>query len=144
MKNTIFTLFLFLISIPLLAQEAEKKAIIKVIEGEHLAHCSRDFDKFASYYDQNENVIWGDGIRYSLKGWKEVEELLKPHYKENPSPEVPLVFYNYQISIADKKAWVTFDTKNKGGSNPVFKQQRILVKQKGEWKLVAMLFFPIN
>ena len=144
MKNTTFTLFLLLLSIHLLAQDTDKKAIIKVIEGEHLAHCSRDFEKYASYFDQNEKVLWGDGINYSCKGWEDVIALMKPWMEQNPKPQEASIFYNYQISVAGNKAWANFDKKNKGGTNPISKEQRILVKKNGEWKLVAMIFFPIN
>ena len=44
MKTTVFTLFLFLLSIPLLAQDSEKQAVIKVIEEEHKAFSNRDFE----------------------------------------------------------------------------------------------------
>lgn len=143
MKTAIIFLFLLLPSISLLAQDSEKQAIIKVIEDGHFAACERDFEKYASYFDQNEKVLWGDGINYSCRGWDEVVALVKPHYEKYPNPLETAIFYNYQISIAGAKAWATFDKKKKGGSDPISKEQRILVKKNGEWKLVAMLFFPI-
>jgi|GEM_PF-2041892 len=143
MKNLLSTAFLLLLSISLLAQNNEKQAIIEVIEGEHVAAASKDFNKFAGYYDQNENVIWGNGITYSYKGWAEVGKTIKSLMEQDPEPMDPSVFYNYQISIAGNKAWATFDKKEKGGSHPISKEQRILIKKNGEWKLVTALFFPM-
>ena len=144
MKRLTFC-FLFLLAGTLVtvAQDSEKQAIIEVIEGEHQAACALDFEKFGGYYDQSDKVFWGDGINYSLKGWDEVVAIVKPYFEQEPNPAEPAVFYNYQISIAGNKAWAAFDKKKRGGSAPISKEQRILIKKNGEWKLVAMLFFPM-
>lgn len=144
MKKAIFctcVLLIFVFSIK--AQDVEKQAIIDVIEGEHLAACAQDFETFSSFYDHGENVIWGNGVTYSFKGWTEVEKQVSQFMEQAPNPLEPSEFYNYQIWVAGDQAWVTFDKKNSGGSSPVSKEQRILVKKNGEWKLVVMLFFPL-
>lgn len=102
-----------------------------------------EVEAFSSFYDHNENVIWGNGLTYSFKGWKEVEKQIRPVMEQAPNPLEPSEFYNYQISVAGNQAWATFDKKNKGSNRPVSKEQRVLVKKDGEWKLIVMLFFTL-
>ncbi|MDN3687014.1 nuclear transport factor 2 family protein [Cyclobacterium jeungdonense] len=142
-KAIVYTCFFAVSVLTARAQNAEKQAIIHVIEGEHLAACAKDFDTFSSFYDHSENVIWGNGVSLSFKGWTEVENQLRPLMEQMPNPLEPSVFYNYQIAVAGDQAWATFDKKNRGATTPISKEQRILVKKDGEWKLVVMLFFPL-
>lgn len=142
-KAIVYTCVLWLCVFSVNAQNAEKQAIIEVIESEHLAACAQDFETFSSFYDQNEKVIWGNGLTLSFKGWSEVANKVKQLMDQTPNPVEPSIFYNYQIAVARDRAWATFDKKNKGQSTPVSKEQRVLVKKNGEWKLVVMLFFPL-
>ena len=142
MKNLGFIfLFLCVSAISGIAQESEKEAIIKLIEKEHLAMSKLDFETYASCFEHSERVLWGDGINYSWKGWEKMSHEVKS-WMEGATPREPQIFYNYQIQIAKDKAWATFNKKWKNGDKPISKEQRILIKKDGEWKLVAMIFFP--
>jgi len=59
------------------------------------------------------------------------------------STGIPDAIQLENLTNAGNKAWATFDEKEKDGSRPISKEQRILIKKSGEWKLVTMLFFPM-
>jgi len=142
-KINLLIVLILLIGLTVNAQKAEKSAIIKVIEAEHLAYAQRNLEKMASYYAQSENSVAGDGITFTAKGWEENFKGYQSYFADNPDPIEPSIGYNYDISISGDKAWVTFNQKKKNAEKDSTKQLRILVKQKGEWKISGMLFFEL-
>ncbi len=77
------------------AQDAEKTAIIKVIEAEHFAYSQRNLEKMASYYAKSENSVSGDAITFIAKGWEEDYKGYQSYFLDNPAPIEPRICYNY-------------------------------------------------
>ncbi|MBK8703365.1 MAG: nuclear transport factor 2 family protein [Saprospiraceae bacterium] len=142
-KINLLIVLILLIGSTVNAQKAEKKAIIKVIEAEHLAYSQRNLEKMASYYAQSENSVAGDAITFTAKGWEENFKGYQSYFADYPNPVEPRIGYKYDISISGDKAWVTFNQKKKNAEQDKTKQLRILVKQNGEWKITGMLFFGL-
>ena len=142
-KINLLIVLILLIGLTVNAQKAEKTAIIKVIEGEHLAYSQRNLEKMATYYAKSENSVSGDAITFIAKGWEEDFKGYQSYFADNPEPVEPRIGYNYDIIISGDKAWVTFNQKKKKAKKDSAKQLRILVKQNGEWKITGMLFFGL-
>ena len=120
MKKSVFLLiFLFFGVSTAIAQDSEKQRIIEVVEGEHLAYSARDFDKYMSFVNHSNNILWGDGINRAYKGIDEVRFAWKKFFEAYPNPIEPGVFYDYNISIAGDKAWANFYRKKKGANSPI-------------------------
>ena len=139
-KIGILLLGLFTLSATVVGQDQDRKAIIEVIEGEHQAFLDRDFERFMSFVDKTETVLWGDGISLSLKGYTEVSNSFKAFMKKNPEPFEQDFLGDFNISLAGNKAWVILERRGKSG-NLISKEQRILVKRNGVWKIAVMLAF---
>ncbi|NRB53155.1 MAG: nuclear transport factor 2 family protein [Saprospiraceae bacterium] len=131
-----------ILSVTAVAQDQDRKAIIEVIEGEHQAFLDRDFERFMSFVDKTETVLWGDGISLSLKGYTEVYNSFKAFIEKNPEPFERDFLKDLNISIAGEKAWVVMERRGKSG-NLISKEQRILVKRNDGWKIAVMLAFGV-
>ena len=142
-KFNILIVLILLTGLTVNAQDAEKTAIIKVIEAEHLAYSQRDLEKMASYYAKSENSVSGDAITFIAKGWEEDYKGYQSYFVDNPDPVEPRICYNYDIIFSGDKAWVTFNQKKQKAKKDSAKQLRILVKQNGEWKITGVLFFSL-
>ena len=140
-KINLLIVLILLIGLTVNAQDAEKTAIIKVIEAEHLAYSQRNLEKMASYYAKSENSVSGDAITFIAKGWEEDYKGYQSYFVDSPNPIEPKIYYNYDITISGNKAWVTFNQKEKKAKKASAKQLRILVKQNGAWKITGVLFF---
>lgn len=141
MKLNALIVLLSLFCFSLSAQVDDKAAIIKVIEDEHRFFCEKNFEKMAATYDQTENLLWGNGIEWSVKGWDAISKGYKDYFANNPDPVAPSVFYNYDITIVNDRALAIFDHKKKEGDQVATKEIRILIKRDGEWKIAALSFF---
>lgn len=141
-KLLLLTALLIGNAIFLAAQEADKKAIIKLIEDEHLWHCQKDYEKVASTFDHGENVIHGNGVDDYRVGWSTLSEAYKAYYLKNPEPTEPAEFYDYEIAFNKNgnKAWATFYSREKGQKSPRGKEMRGVKKIEGEWKITSVLY----
>jgi len=94
--------------------------------------------KWAATFDQTENLLWGNGIRMSMKGWDAIAKGFKEYFTNNPDPVEPSVRYEYDITSTDDRARVACLQKNEEGNE--MKRLTILIKRDGEWKIAALLF----
>lgn len=139
MKRLYFSLFFLLfISFSILAQDSEKASVIQVIEAEHNFFCERNYDKWAATYDQTENILWGNGVGYSMRGWEMMSKEFKTYFAENPAPAKPSTIFDHQATINGDRAWVTSSQRNPDGI--VSKRLTSLIQREGKWKIVALLF----
>lgn len=133
--------------------EAEKQAIIDVINAETQAYLDFDFDKVISYYVQdslNFRLTTGADDHVFLEGWDEVEAFFKSDLIDGdantpPNTHINVEKDNYRIKVYENSAYVicterwTYTT----ADNVVeidSRQVRFMEKVDGEWKIAFLSF----
>lgn len=145
MKNIFTPLFLLLFTFSAFTQTTEEKAIIQTIESEHKAFSERNLDQYLTYVHKSENILWGNGLDLSVRGYENVVQTFTDYFKNDSKPTPPNIFSNYQITLnaAGDRAIASFDSTSKDGK-VVFKEQRVLVKTDGGWKIAAMIVLRVE
>jgi hypothetical protein len=134
-------------------KDAEKRAIIEVINAETQAYMDFDFDKVTSFYIQdslNFRLTSGADDHVFLQGWDEVEAFFRDELiEENPqTPEDTRIHVskdNYRIKVYERSAYVLCDEiwTYTTGDNVIeieSRQVRFMEKVDGEWKIAFLSF----
>lgn len=123
--------------------QAEKEKIIEVVTQETLAYMEKDFQKWASYWDQSDEVLRLDISNSGFsqtRGWEKNGGHLKAFFKENPE-SITSTFENtnYLIFCDNNLAWVAFDQEwtSKEGIKSYAKATITLVKKDDDWKIIS-------
>lgn len=133
--------------------DAEKKAIIDVINAETQAYMDFDFEKVISYYvhdSLNFRLTTGADDHVFLEGWDEVEDFFRKDLIESdpnipPDTHVKVAKDNYRIKVYQDAAYVicterwTYTTKDKVIEIDS-RQVRFMEKDDGEWKIAFLSF----
>jgi ketosteroid isomerase-like protein len=121
---------------------AEMDSIIKVIEGESDAYRTKDFQKFADHYLQDETTIWwgsGHNTYWRIDGWEKLGSNFEMEFEKNPEPlKYNFEKSNYRIKVYPDCAWATFDEVMKNEKGDVMWEGfgvRFLEKVEREWKI---------
>lgn len=122
----------------------DRAAIIEVIESEQKYFSQRDFDKYATTFVHTDNVYWGDGITYTKYSWQALAHHMQTYMANNPEPVEPQEYFNYDIKIVGNKAWALFNKRDKGETETLTNEHRILVKEDGKWKIKTLIFFTLH
>ena len=145
---TLFTIFLLVIFScqEKIDIEAEKSAVIAVIEEETDAYVDADFPRFTDTYVQDETCVRltaGKNSYALVEGWdtmgKNFEEIFKdrsPNYQN-----IKFEKSNYRIKVYTTGAWAIFDeTASYDLEGEHFEVTmigtRVLEKVEGKWKIV--------
>ncbi len=158
MKNSgIYTLVLLVILMASCRgatdKEAEKQAIIDVINAETQAYMDFDFDKVVSYYIQdslNFRLTSGADDHVFLQGWDEVEaffrdELIEEDPDTSGDTRIHVAKDNYRIKVYERSAYVLCDetwtyTTGEDVIEINSRQVRFMEKVNGEWKIAFLSF----
>lgn len=123
--------------------QAEKEKIIEVVTQETLAYMEKNYQKWASYWDQNDEVLRLDISNSGFsqtKGWEKNGAHLESFFKENPEP-ITSTFENtnYLIFCDTNLAWVAFDQEwaSKEEVKSYAKATITLVKKEDGWKIIS-------
>ena len=136
MKKLGFCFLVLLVgALAVVAQDSEKQAIIKMIEAQHTAFANRDYDAWASYQIQTEEFIFIGGSGVPNVGW---------NYYKTAKPAEPALFKNYEIFIANDKAWAILDAFNRQTSHQHGKEMYSVRKVDGQWKVITCMTFGFN
>ncbi|MGR3810733.1 hypothetical protein [Jiulongibacter sp. NS-SX5] len=137
-------------------EEAEKAAIMDVIEEETECFFRRDYDCWQDKFTHTEYSYqaWSnsDGTFDASVGWESIEKNLGKYIKENPSePEEPgsshpvVLRKNLRVKFyGDEAAHLTWDQYNSDRSQEYFlhsKEVRLMEKVEGQWKIVNVSAF---
>jgi ketosteroid isomerase-like protein len=145
--------FFFTACQPIVDVEAEKQAIIDVINAETDAYLDFDFDKVISFYVQdslNFRLTTGADDHVFLEGWDEVEAFFRQDILEGnpdalPNTHINVEKDNYRIKLYSESAFVlctetwTYTTDD----NVIeinSRQVRFMEKVEGEWKIAFLSF----
>ena len=131
--------------------EKEKAAILKVIEGESAAFWNKDFDKYASFWVQEDYIRtmgwWEDGGVTVVEGWDERSSRTKAHMEASPEPNPTATKVrreNINLRIYNDVAWMTFDQYGDDTGDSLMdmpglsRETRIFEKVDGEWKIAYL------
>jgi hypothetical protein len=151
--GTLFSIFFMISCQQQVDVEAEKKAIIDVINAETQAYMDFDFEEVISYYVQdslNFRLTTGADDHVFLEGWDEVEaffrdELIDSNPNTPENTQVAVEKNNYRIKVYEHAAYVlctekwTYTTPD----NVIeinSRQVRFMEKVDGEWKIAFLSF----
>lgn len=122
-----------------LPDEQEQKAIRQVVDNETIYFYARDFKNWASCWSHQADVYFSATSRenYTIKkGWEAVSDNMKLYFQNNPDPHhPPIERSNFAYHIQGNLAWVYYDNRE---GNSYGKQQRVLRKENGQWKIINM------
>jgi hypothetical protein len=133
--------------------EAEKAAIIKVINDETQAYMDYDYDKVISYFVQdslNFRLTSGADNHIFMEGWEEIASFFKNDLAQGAADvgtdtHVSVSKENYRIKVYDRSAYVTCtETWTYNTADNVLeissRQVRFMEKVDGEWKIAFLSF----
>lgn len=135
-------------------EAAEKEAILAAIEGETSSFYKRDYDAWKKYFIQKEYAFqgWnnGDGSFDASVGWANIDSRIGQYIQNNPvkqgetsHPKVERK--NMAVHFfSDKLAYLVWDQYNSDSAMKKFtlsKDQRIMEKEDGQWKIVNVSAF---
>lgn len=119
--------------------ETEKSAITKLIDDETryaAAADKKNVSKCWSTTDEARFTITGADGSQEYKGWKDIQAMMN----DLQPFELKLQRDNYQYTIGQDVAFVSFDQQDNWGAGPIRKtrESRTLKKINGEWKVVNL------
>lgn len=132
--------------------EKEKQAIFEVIEKETSSFYARDYNAWKNTRSQTdyEFQAWnnGNGTFDAEVGWQQVNTGIEKYIKEHPvavtsHPKVIRKNINCRF-YGDSCAFLTWDQYNSDSAVKTYthsKDLRLMEKQNGEWKIVAVAAF---
>ena len=131
--------------------EKEKAAIMEVLAGESAAFWEKDFEKYASYWVQEDYIRtvgwWEDGGVTVVEGWEERSKRTKSHMESSPeaNPTATQVKReNINLRIFKDVAWMTFDQYGEDTGDDLMDmpglsiETRVFEKVNGEWKIAYL------
>ena len=118
----------------------EKSKIIQTLSEETEAFCNKEFEKWESYWLQ-ENTSYKNYFRdcqyIEYDGWLEIRQFAVDYFEENPNPEsIPEESKDYEITVRANLAWVKYEVLDSVRGNK--KEFRRLIKINGNWKISYM------
>lgn len=125
------------------SSEAVKETIKEVVEGETLAYMEKDYKKWASYWEQSEDVLRLDVTNKGFvqtRGWAKSGGNLESFFRANPEPITSnFKNSNYLIFFDTKLAWVAFDQTwtTTAGEKSKAKATITLIKKDDAWKIIS-------
>jgi len=133
--------------------EAEKAAIIQVINDETQAYLDYDYEKVISYFIQDSlNFRLSSGVdnHVFMEGWNEVDSFFRSDLSQGDpdalaDTRVKVTKDNYRIKVYDNTAYVicteTWAYSTPGNELEIESQQvRFMEKVDGEWKIAFLSF----
>jgi hypothetical protein len=131
--------------------EAEKKAIMDVIEAESEAFWKKDFDAYAAHWAHEDYIRtmgwWEAGGVTVVEGWEERARRTKQHMAQSPEENATATQVrreNVNLRIYEDVAWLTFDQYGEDTGDTLMdmpglsRETRIFEKLDGEWKIVYL------
>ena len=138
-------------------EEAEKTAILKTIEQETAAFFARDYEAWKKCFLQKDYAFQGwnnkDGSFDASVGWNNIDTRIGDYIKANPLQQVAsshpeVLRKNMTVHFfSDKLAYLVWDQYNSDTEKKSFyhsREQRIMEKQDGAWKILNVTSFWNN
>lgn len=133
--------------------QAEKDAILAIIEKETASFFARDYNAWKSTYAQTEYAFqaWSnrDGTFDASVGWNGIDNTVGKYINDNPEPQSsshPVVErknikYKFYGPDACYLTWDQFNSNKEGDNFHHSKEVRVMEKENGQWKIVCVAAF---
>lgn len=131
--------------------EAEKAAIMKVVQAEAAAFWDKDFEGYADHWVQEDYIRtmgwWEAGGVTVVEGWEERGKRTKAHMDQSPEANETATQVrreNVNLRIYKDVAWMTFDQYGEDTGDTLMdmpglsRETRIFEKIDGEWKIAYL------
>ncbi len=135
-------------------EEVEKEAILGVIENETAAFFNRDYESWQQYFVREDYAFqaWSnaDGSFSASVGWPAIDQRIGEYIKSHSAPPgqsyYPRVERRNMVTkfFSGKLAYLTWDQYNSDQENKWFRvsrEQRIMEKVSGQWKIANVSAF---
>ncbi|NDV17167.1 hypothetical protein GO009_14170 [Muricauda sp. TY007] len=130
MKHKILTMGLLLVSMTILAQNAEKKKVNEVLDSWHLAASNADFDAYFGKMTKDGVFLGTD----AMENWQNTEfrAFSKPYFDQGKAWSFTAVQRNIYLDESKNFAWFDelLDTQMK-----ICRGSGVLKKVNGQWKI---------
>ncbi len=129
------------------AADADRQAIMQVVEDETAAFWDRDYEAWGRCWVQSSYARrfgwWTQGGLTRREGWDEIGPRMKKLMEEQPAPKrlTGVRRENFNIRVAGDMAWMTFDEYAPEITDADFQvpgrshETRILERHEGEWRI---------
>lgn len=125
------------------SSEEVEENLKTIVEGETYAYMEKNYQKWASYWDQSTEVLRLDVSPEGFsqkRGWEKNKGNLETFFRQNPEP-ITSTFKNsnYLIFHDNNLAWVAFDQTwtTESGEKSVAKATITLVRKQSDWKIIS-------
>lgn len=140
------TLVLFILAVcpfVVVAQEAEKEAIKRVIMMETESYLGLDQETWISAWHPVSYAYWSfadkDGSQY-INGWENIQQTFEQYFKSEKPSKARISYTWQEIRVYSNGAYVRFQEKADDGNRvEVTDQVRMLEKKDGKWKIICMI-----
>lgn len=127
-------------------------AILKAIETETRNFYKKDHAAWSKSYVQNDKVYWicvEPDVSLRAKGWNDLSKFVADWMKANPNPmdyeKSKFVTTKVNMEMNGDMAFVTLQGSNlneDGKTTRYTMGSRTMIKENGEWKILAMSSYP--
>lgn len=134
------------------ARTADSIAILTAIETESRNFYKKDHQAWSRSYAHRADVFWlcvESDVTLRAKGWTDLSQFVAAWMKENPKPmdydAAQFRLRNVQMDIHPHLAIVRFEGSNLQEDGKTLRRtvgSRTLVKEGGDWKILAMCSYP--
>jgi len=125
----------------------EQEAIKKVLRDDTQAYMDADIAKWTAQHshDENETALWnnGDGTYGGFISWADMAVWAIDDFSKRGKYPDKLAYDHYKFTIRGDMAFVAYDQTATAADGKVTKsrENRVLVRQDGQWKILACLIY---
>ncbi len=137
-RNVLITALLLTFSLQLFAQR-EEAAILKVITLETAAFNSKNYEQWKSCWHTEGEILFNYITKqnmYLFNSWDDLDNAMASSFEGDINETLEAAQKTHvRMTIGENVAWVNY---NQDDNGRITKEQRVLEKIHGEWKIVNM------
>lgn len=131
--------------------DAEKAAILAVIENESRDFYRKDHDAWSRHYVQTPEVFWAcveKDVTLRASGWEDLSRFVQTWMKDNPEPmdydKAQFNLSDVKVTLSGDLAFVTMRSTNiqPDGSFRSLNGNRTMKRVDNSWKILSMTSYP--
>lgn len=129
-------------NVPTADVDAERAAILNVLNGETTAAFTRDYESWAGYWVQEPYVSktymnFADSSLTENLGWEAVNDFLVDYFTAHPEPDpLPVPLKDIDVRLYGEGAWVSYAQNDPARGRK--RETRLMERVGGKWKIAGM------
>lgn len=122
--------------------DAERAAILNVLNGETNAAFTRDYESWAGYWVKEPYVSktymnFADSSLTETLGWEAVNGFLVDYFTAHPEPDpLPVPLKDIDVRLYGEVAWVSYEQNDPARGRK--RETRLMERVDGKWKIAGM------